>query len=149
MGFINLGRLNIRKRNSCASALVSLSDVQPPSVYKSHILNGPINKLYIMRVTQSAFKVNGFTFRGINSFIFIFVSHLIRGKLLKKRICSQSSKFYLLRGDLILRAISAKEANRMDGWMTCEFTSFSTVLSGRCVDDNERLFAMQSRFRLR
>ena len=47
MGFINLGRLNIRKRNSCASALVSLSDVQPPSVYKSHILNGPINKLYI------------------------------------------------------------------------------------------------------
>ena len=48
MGFINLGRLNIRKRNSCASALVSLSDVQPPSVYKSNILNGPINKLYII-----------------------------------------------------------------------------------------------------
>ena len=47
MGFINLGRLNIRKRNACASAHVSLSDVQPPSVYKSHILNGPINKLYI------------------------------------------------------------------------------------------------------
>ena len=47
MGFINLGRLNIRKRNSCASALVSLSDVRPPSVYKSHILNGPINKLYL------------------------------------------------------------------------------------------------------
>ena len=42
-----LGRLNIRKRNSCASALVSLSDVQPLLVYKSHILNGPINKLYI------------------------------------------------------------------------------------------------------
>ena len=40
MGFINLG-----------SALVSLSDVQPvqpPSVYKSHILNGTINKLYIL-----------------------------------------------------------------------------------------------------
>ena len=49
MGFINLGRLNIRKRNSCASALVSLSDVQLPSVYKSHILNGPINKLYIYK----------------------------------------------------------------------------------------------------
>ena len=44
MGFINLGKLNIRKRNSCASALVSLSDVQPPSVYKSHILNAPNNK---------------------------------------------------------------------------------------------------------
>ena len=50
MGFINLGRLNIRKRNSCASALVSLSDVPPPSVYKSHILNGPFNKLYIFSV---------------------------------------------------------------------------------------------------
>ena len=48
MGLINLGWLNIRKRNSCASALVSLSDVQPPSVYKSHILNGPINKLYLL-----------------------------------------------------------------------------------------------------
>ena len=29
--------------------LVSLSDVQLPLVYKSHILNGPINKLYIFR----------------------------------------------------------------------------------------------------
>ena len=47
MGFINLGRLKIRKRNSCASALVSLSDVQPSSVYKSHIFNGSINKLYL------------------------------------------------------------------------------------------------------
>ena len=48
MGFINLGRLNIRYRNECArNALVSLSDVQSPEVYKSHILNGPINKLYL------------------------------------------------------------------------------------------------------
>ena len=43
MGFINLMRLNIRKRNSCASALVSLSDVQPPSVYKSHILSARVS----------------------------------------------------------------------------------------------------------
>ena len=50
MGFINLRRLNIRKRNSCASALVPLSDVQPPSLYKSHILNGRINKLYILGI---------------------------------------------------------------------------------------------------
>ena len=48
MGFINLERLNIRKRNSCASALVSLSDVQPSSVYKSHISNELINKLYVI-----------------------------------------------------------------------------------------------------
>ena len=27
----------------------TLSAVQPPSVYKSHILNGPINKLYILQ----------------------------------------------------------------------------------------------------
>ena len=27
----------------------SLSDVQPPLVYKSHISNGPINKLYISK----------------------------------------------------------------------------------------------------
>ena len=53
MGFINLGRLNIRKRNSCASALVSLSDVQPSSVYKSHILNGPIKKLYLSSVSDA------------------------------------------------------------------------------------------------
>ena len=55
MGFINLGRLNIRKRNSCASALVSLSDVQPPSVYKSHILNGPINNLYIFKLLKGSY----------------------------------------------------------------------------------------------
>ena len=30
--------LNTRKRNSCASALFSLLDVQPSSVYKSHIV---------------------------------------------------------------------------------------------------------------
>ena len=33
-----------------ASALVSLSDVQPLSVYKSHILNGPINKLCVIKI---------------------------------------------------------------------------------------------------
>ena len=39
--------LKKKKKKSCASALVSLSDVQHPSVYKSHILNWPINKLYL------------------------------------------------------------------------------------------------------
>ena len=53
MGFINLGRLNIRKR----SALVYLSDVQPPSVYKSHIVNGPINKLYLMMLLANIINV--------------------------------------------------------------------------------------------
>ena len=45
MGFINIGKSSIRKVNSCASALVSLSDVRPPSVYKSHISNRPKTKL--------------------------------------------------------------------------------------------------------
>ena len=38
----------------------------------------------------------------------------------------------------------------MDGWMTCDFTSFFnsiSVISGRCSDDNERLCAMEHRLR--
>ena len=49
------------------------------------------------------FKVNGYIFRGSNSLIFIFASHLNRGHLLKKRICSPRSKSFLLRVDLILK----------------------------------------------
>ena len=59
--FYKSRRLNIRKRNSCASALVSLSDVQPPSFYKSHILNGPINKLYISPATSALRWVTSLT----------------------------------------------------------------------------------------
>ena len=38
-----------------------------------------------------------------------------------------------------------------DGWTTCDFTSFSTVfvISGRWMDDNERLCAMEPRLRLK
>ena len=65
MGFVNLGSLNIRKRNSCASALVSLSDVQAPSVYKSHILSRPINKLYVTHPTErTAWKAGRKTYNG-------------------------------------------------------------------------------------
>ena len=36
----------------------------------------------------------------------------------------------------------------MDGWMTCDFTFFLTVFqsyldSGQCLDDNERLCAIE------
>ena len=37
------------------------------------------------------------------------------------------------------------------GRMTCDFTSFFnsiSVISGRCLDDNERLFTMELRLRL-
>ena len=37
---------HIRKTRACA--LVFVSDFSHPSVYKSHILNGTINKLYII-----------------------------------------------------------------------------------------------------
>ena len=40
----------------------------------------------------------------------------------------------------------------LDGWMTCDFTSFFNSISGisgRCLDDNERLCAMELRLRLR
>ena len=34
---------------------------------------------------------------------------------------------------------------RMDGWMTCDFTSFNSFssISGQWVDDNERPYAMK------
>ena len=44
MRFINLGEAEHPKKKL-------VLDVQPPSVYKSHILNGQMNKLYIY--TQS------------------------------------------------------------------------------------------------
>ena len=40
----------------------------------------------------------------------------------------------------------------MDGWMTCDTTSFfnnNSSISGRCLDDNERLCAMEFCLRLR
>ena len=42
----------------------------------------------------------------------------------------------------------------MNGWMTCDFTSFLTVkcisvIAGRCSGDNERLCAVELRLRLR
>ena len=54
MGYINLWRMNIQQRNSCTSTLISLSDIQPPLVYKSHILNGSINKLYVSEKKHGA-----------------------------------------------------------------------------------------------
>ena len=41
------------------------------------------------------FKVQGYTFRESNSAIFIFVSNLIRGQLLNKRICSPGANSFL------------------------------------------------------
>ena len=38
----------------------------------------------------------------------------------------------------------------MDGWITCDFTSFSkgiSVILGQCKDDNERLCAIETSLR--
>ena len=48
--------------------------------------------------TVLGIKVKGCTFRGNNAAIFIFASNLNRGLLLKERICSFKSKFFLFRG---------------------------------------------------
>ena len=48
-------------KKKLASALVSLSDVQPPSVYKSHILIGPINKLYLLQFLSKT-EIENLTF---------------------------------------------------------------------------------------
>ena len=48
-----------------------------------------------------ALRVTGYSFRGSNYFIFIVVSHHIRGKLLNKRIC----KFFPLKVDPILKEL--------------------------------------------
>ena len=39
----------------------------------------------------------------------------------------------------------------MDGWITCDLVLLNSisVISGRLADDNERLFAMEIRLRLR
>ena len=42
-------------------------------------------KTFLLIWSQPIIKVNGYTFRRSNSFIFIFASHLISGQLLKKR----------------------------------------------------------------
>ena len=50
-------------------------------------------------------EVNGYTFRGSNSVIFIFASHMNWGHLIKERICSRWSKFFPLRVDPILERL--------------------------------------------
>ena len=57
---------------------------------------------------RSHFKVNGYTFRGSNSYFLFFASHLIRGQLLKKRICSPRSKFFPLRVGPVLEGLDCQ-----------------------------------------
>ena len=50
----------------------------------------------------TVFMVNGYTFRGSNSLLFIGAPHINWGHLIKERICSHWSKFFCLRVDLFL-----------------------------------------------
>ena len=49
--------------------------------------------------------MNGYTFRGSNSIIFIVVSHTHFCNLIKERICSHRSKFFPLREDPIFERL--------------------------------------------
>ena len=53
----------------------------------------------------SSIKVNGYTFRGSNSAIFILTFFLNGGLLLKEKICSYRSKFFPLRVDPIFKRL--------------------------------------------
>ena len=59
MGFkTSGGEKSYKETRACA--LVSLLDFSPPSVYKSHILNRTINKLYVCNLVLTV-NLNGVT----------------------------------------------------------------------------------------
>ena len=53
-------------KETCACALVSLSDFSPPSVYKSHILNRTMNKLYVFYAILTRI-MNYFSYSPLNT----------------------------------------------------------------------------------
>ena len=71
-------------------------------------------------------ELNGYTFRGSNSAIFIFASILNGSQLLKERICSTWSKFFLLKVDPLWKAFFI--CSMADG------ISFEVSLSLNCTD---------------
>ena len=65
-----------------------------------------------LRNDKMCSKVNGYTFRGSNSAIFIFASHAKKTQLLWKRTCSSRSKFFPLRVDSNMERLSfSRDAN--------------------------------------
>ena len=54
------------------------------------------------------------TLSGEATLISIFASHLIRGQLLKKKICSIKSKFFTLRVDLILKGLHCVKKSKQE-----------------------------------
>ena len=72
---------------------------------------------------------NGYTFRGTNSFIFILVSYLIRGRVLKERICPTWSKFSPLRVDPILKGLHCRMGT-LSGEQTPSFSFLSLISLG-------------------
>ena len=62
------------------------------------------------------------TLSGESNSFFIFVSHLSRGQLLKKRVCSRRSKFFPLRVDDIMKGLhwSGKQTGRYRSYFPCK-----------------------------
>ena len=69
-----------------------------------HIFGGK-NNLHPCVYIRKCFKVNGYTFRESNNVIFIFSSHLFRGQILKKSICSRQSKLFPIKIDPVLERL--------------------------------------------
>ena len=61
--------------------------------------------MYLQAGLSVCLKVSGYTSKGSNSVIFIFVSIFNMGQLLKEMICSLRSKFFPLGVDPILEEL--------------------------------------------
>ena len=74
--------------------------------FQAPILHSPLSYDYHHAFDSTGLKVNGYTFRGRNSVIFIVASQLNCSHFMKERICSYQSKFIPLRVNPILERLS-------------------------------------------
>ena len=87
--------------------------MQKNSVSSKLYLYMTLNTVFIVKLGLLALKMNGYTFRGSNSVIFIIASHINWGHLIKERIRFHQSKFFPLRVDPILGRLSSRQANKV------------------------------------
>ena len=92
--------------NNCANTLYLQYAVQcqgaMSSLHEEMLVTVSFNYLSICLIVCYVLMVNGNTFRGSNSALFILSSLYFRDQLFKKRICSSWRKFFLLKVDPIL-----------------------------------------------
>ena len=66
----------------------------------------------VQQQKQDRLKMNGYTFRGSNSFIFIFASHLSIGKFLKKEFAPKEQILSLVSTLYFESAALSRKENR-------------------------------------